>query len=66
MTSSRQADTERNVQQAVPFLTVHDRAALQPSRPFVGNGYWVVELEDPDGYKLYFESPTDVAEGTVL
>ena len=32
--------------------------------PFVGNGMWVVVLIDPDGYKLDFESVTDVAEET--
>jgi len=32
--------------------------------PFVGNSMWVVVLYDPDGYKLDFESFTDVAEGT--
>lgn len=32
--------------------------------PFVGNGMWVTELFDPDGYKIVFESPTDVAEET--
>lgn len=35
-------------------------------RPYVGNGLWVTELSDPDGYKLVFESPTDVPEDTVL
>jgi lactoylglutathione lyase len=30
----------------------------------VGNNLWVVELSDPDGYKVCFESPTDVPEGT--
>lgn len=34
--------------------------------PFVGNGMWVVGLRDPDGYRVYFESETDVAEGTEL
>lgn len=38
---------------------------LQPSQPFVGNGLWVTSLVDPDGYRLDFESPTDVPEGTV-
>jgi catechol 2,3-dioxygenase-like lactoylglutathione lyase family enzyme len=33
-------------------------------RPFVGNGLWVVSVQDPDGYRLDFESPTDVPEGT--
>jgi hypothetical protein len=37
---------------------------LTPSRPFVGNGLWVVSLTDPDGYRLDFESPTDAPEGT--
>ena len=34
-------------------------------RPFVGNGLWVTSVSDPDGYRLYFESPTDVPEETV-
>lgn len=33
--------------------------------PFVGNAMWVTSVQDPDGYKLDFESPTDVAEETV-
>lgn len=35
------------------------------SEPFVGNNLWVVELKDPDGYKISFESPTDVPEETL-
>jgi len=36
-----------------------------PSRnPFVGNHLWVVAYVDPDGYRLDFESPTDVEEDT--
>jgi lactoylglutathione lyase len=38
---------------------------LSPSIPFVGNGLWVTALFDPDGYRLEFESPTDVPEETV-
>jgi len=34
-------------------------------RPFVGNGLWVTSVQDPDGYRLDFESPTDVMEETV-
>ena len=34
-------------------------------RPFVGNGLWVTSISDPDGYRLEFESPTDVPEETV-
>ena len=37
---------------------------LSVSEPFVGNGMWVIMLKDPDGYKLEFESLTDVAEET--
>lgn len=38
---------------------------VEASRPSVGNGMWVTEVSDPDGYALCFESPTDVAEGGV-
>jgi lactoylglutathione lyase len=34
-------------------------------RPFVGNAMWVTSVQDPDGYKLEFESYTDVPEETV-
>jgi len=45
----------------------HDAIArgLAASRPYVGNGLWVTSLTDPDGYRLDFESPTDVPEDTV-
>jgi lactoylglutathione lyase len=32
--------------------------------PFVGNALWVVPFSDPDGYRIDFESPTDVPEET--
>ncbi len=35
-------------------------------RPFVGNRLWVVSVADPDGYRIDFESPTDVPEETEL
>ena len=35
---------------------------IQAARPFVGNAMWVTGLSDPDGYKIFFESPTDVPE----
>jgi lactoylglutathione lyase len=38
----------------------------QASRPFVGNGMWVTGMTDPDGYRLEFESLTDVPEETEL
>jgi uncharacterized glyoxalase superfamily protein PhnB len=36
------------------------------TRPFVGNGLWVVPLSDPDGYLLEFSSPTDAPEESEL
>ena len=39
---------------------------IPASKPFVGNGMWVTSLRDPDGYRVEFESHTDVPEGTVL
>ena len=39
---------------------------IQTSEPFVGNKMWVVSLTDPDGYKIDFESITDVPEETKL
>ena len=39
---------------------------VQATRPIVGNGLWGTELTDPDGYKLYFQSPTDAPEETVF
>ena len=45
----------------------HDSRArgLKPETPFVGNHLWVTSFTDPDGYRLDFESPTDVPEDTV-
>ena len=39
---------------------------IRASRPFVGNGMWVTSMEDPDGYRLAFESYTDAPEESVL
>jgi predicted lactoylglutathione lyase len=39
---------------------------VQASKPFVGNGMWVTSLFDPDGYRIEFESPTDVPEETAF
>ena len=38
---------------------------IAASRPFVGNAMWVTSLTDPDGYRIDFESDTDVPEETV-
>jgi len=35
---------------------------IDAQRPFVGNRMWVTQIADPDGYKLFFESPTDAPE----
>jgi lactoylglutathione lyase len=37
---------------------------ITAKRPFVGNAMWVVGFLDPDGYRIEFESPTDVPEET--
>ena len=39
---------------------------IDASEPLVGNSMWVTVLRDPDGYKLDFESVTDVPEETKL
>ena len=39
---------------------------IQASTPFVGNSMWVTSLSDPDGYRIDFQSVTDVPEDTVL
>ena len=38
---------------------------IAAQRPFVGNGLWVTSVSDPDGYRLDFESPTDLPEDTI-
>lgn len=35
---------------------------IDAERPFVGNSMWVTRVVDPDGYDLFFESPTDAPE----
>ena len=39
---------------------------IDASEPQVGNSLWVTGLRDPDGYRLFFSSRTDVAEETKL
>lgn len=50
---------------ALAFYHEVVKKGLPASQPFVGNNMWVTSLQDPDGYKLDFESATDVPEGTV-
>lgn len=35
-------------------------------KPFVGNRLWCVNVVDPDGYKLWFNSPTNAPEESEL
>ena len=44
-------------------LTSH---GLAMSKPRVENGLWVNGVADPDGYRLFFESPTDAPEDSEL
>jgi lactoylglutathione lyase len=37
---------------------------ITATEPVVGNNAWIFEVTDPDGYRLDFESPTDVPEET--
>jgi lactoylglutathione lyase len=48
------------------YREVKARGIEVAQRPFVGNGLWVTSFVDPDGYKIDFESPTDLPEETVL
>ena len=49
---------------ALAFYHEVKARGVSASKPFVGNGMWVTSLADPDGYRIDFESPTDVAEDT--
>jgi hypothetical protein len=51
---------------AVAFYREVTARGVTAGRPFVGNGMWVTSLTDPDGYRIDFESYTDVPEETVL
>jgi lactoylglutathione lyase len=75
----QQYDEKTNVTKAKPgegveiFFICEDALAIytqitsnrvSASEPFVGNKMWVVPVKDPDGYKISFESFTDVPEET--
>lgn len=47
---------------AIAVYETLKRRGVDAKRPFVGNAMWVTGLRDPDGYELFFESPTDAAE----
>ena len=44
------------------YREFRSRGITSRKRPFVGNRLWVVTLNDPDGYRIDFESPTDAPE----
>jgi len=52
-------------QDAIAIYHEVTRRGIQATRPFVGNGMWVTDVYDPDGYRLEFESPTGEPEETV-
>ena len=49
---------------ALAIYTQITSNGILASEPFVGNRMWVVPVKDPDGYKISFESFTDVPEET--
>jgi len=51
---------------ALAIYRVVTARGIQAKKPFVGNGMWVTSLSDPDGYKIHFESRTDLPEETIL
>lgn len=51
---------------ALAVYRVVKARGIKVSKPFVGNGMWVTSLTDPDGYRIDFESYTDVPEETEL
>ena len=46
------------------YHEVTARGVPSARNPFVGNHMWVASFVDPDGYQVFFESPTDVPEET--
>jgi len=51
---------------AIALFREFKARGVDAKRPFVGNAMWVTSTTDPDGYRVEFESPTDVPEETVL
>jgi len=47
------------------YKQIISRGISVNAEPFVGNQLWVVGVNDPDGYAVVFESPTEVLEGTI-
>lgn len=51
---------------AVSYFKELKNRGVEASEPKVGNAAWVTNIQDPDGYHLAFQSPTDAPEGTAL
>jgi lactoylglutathione lyase len=51
---------------AIALYREFESRGVQSKRPFVGNAMWVTSVTDPDGYRVEFESSTDVSEETVF
>ncbi len=49
---------------SLAFYHILTERGIKTERPFVGNQAWVTALVDPDGYRLYFQSPADAPEET--
>jgi predicted lactoylglutathione lyase len=49
---------------ALAIYTQITSNGVSASEPFVGNRMWVIQVKDPDGYKISFESFTEVPEET--
>ena len=49
---------------AIGFYREVRARGIEASNPNVGNRMWVTMLIDPNGYKIFFESPTDAPEET--
>ena len=51
---------------ALAFYKQVKAKGIDAQEPFVRNGMWVVEMTDPDGYDIAFQSHTTVPEETKL
>lgn len=51
---------------AVAFYRELRSRGVDAVRPSVGNQMWVTQVTDPDDYRLFFESPTDAPEESLL
>lgn len=48
------------------YRAFKSRGVQIAKKPFVGNRLWCVNVIDPDGYQLWFNSPTDAQEESEL